>query len=295
MRKYGLLAAIALLVLVNIIVLAGVARNRAGAPEAAIELTERELSHSLYRGTADKENTGISLHLDWNEYPVYSKFLHRNSRGFKYDWFDQAKLEAVGFDCGMLLTDARAELHYEKILPKKAYAVLEYEGIAWDAWREREQQDLADVVEKANKGAVSQKDLKEAQEEYEHELKTHSRLFAVDAGSDPARLRQQYPDNKRYLIMPAKVRLSYDRNYNVDAKKSGPPKLTGYISEMLVDDIHVPKTMRAVLDALASKNTSQPESYYSYGINKQEPRYKVTLNYGKRYEPWIADIRPIVK
>jgi len=24
-----------------------------------------------------------------------------------------------------------------------------------------------------------------------------------------------------------------------------------------------------------------------------EPRYQVTLNYGKRYEPWIVDVRKL--
>ncbi len=295
MKKYGLLSAMALLVVVNVIVLASVAGNRSGAPGAVVELTERELPLGVYRGSADKENTGVSLRLDWNQYPVYSKFLHRNSRGFRYDWFDQAKLEAVGFDCSMPLTDAKAELYYEKMLLRKAYAVLEYEGIAWDAWREREQQDLTEVAGKAKKGAVTQKELKEAQEEYEREMKTRSRLFAVDAGSDPARLRQQYPDNRRYLIVPAKVRLAYTKHYNDDVKKSEPPKLTGYITDILVDEINVPKSMRTVIDALTGKVKNQPGSYYSYGMNKQEPRYKVTLNYGKQYEPWIANIQPIVQ
>jgi hypothetical protein len=295
MRKYGLLSAIALLVLINIIVLAGVARNRSGSPEAVVELTERELPLRFYQRSADRENTGMSLRLDWNEYPVYSKSFHRNSRGLKYDWFDQSKLESVGFDCSVPLTDPKAELLYEKMLPRKAYAVLEFEGIAWNAWRKREQQDLSEIADKVKKGAATQIDLREAQKEYEHELKTHSRLFAVDAGNGPAKLRQQYPDSRRYLIMPAQVRLTYTRGYNVETKKSEPPKLTGYISEILVDDIHVPKTMRAVLDALTVKGKSQPESYYPYGANRQEPRYKVALYYGKRYEPWVANIQPIVQ
>ncbi len=295
MKKYGLFSAIALLTFVNIIVLAGVARNRAGTPEAMIELTERELPHSFYRSSADKENTGISLRLDWNQYPVYSKVLHRNKRGLKYDWFDQAKLQALGFDCTVPFTDARAELYYEKMLPRKAYAVLEFEGIAWNAWQEREQQDLSEMADRVKKGTATQKELKDAREEYERELKTRSRLYAVDAGNDPAGLRQQYPDNKRYLIASALVRLTYVRQYNDDKKNNEPPKLTGYISEILVDEIHVPKAMRSVLDALTMKEKGRPEPYYSYGVNKQEPRYKVTLYYGKRYEPWVANIQSMVQ
>lgn len=291
MKKYGLLSAVALLMFVNIIVLASVARNRAGAPEAVIELTERELEHSFYRSSADKENTGISLRLAWNQYPGYnSKFLLKNNRGLTYDWFDQSKLEATGFDCSLPLTDPKAERYYEKILPRKAFAVLEFEGKAWDAWHERARISLSEVIDNVKKGTAREKDLKEAQEEYEQEMKTRSRLFAVDVGSDPARLRQQYPDNKRYLVVPAKISLTYIRQYN-----SAPQKLTGYISEVLVDNIHVPKTMRSVLDALSIKNKGQMDTYYPYALRKREPSYKVTLFYGSRYEPWVGSIQPIAQ
>ena len=71
-----------LLVLINIIVLSGVAYNRSGDPAALIWLTERELKMS-YRSY--EENSGLSLCLDWRtldkneEYRGYSSFVIGNS------------------------------------------------------------------------------------------------------------------------------------------------------------------------------------------------------------------------
>ena len=65
MRKYGLIPAIALLVLVNIIVLAGVARNRSGAPEALVELTERERPPRFYPSSRGRGKKGMSLRPAW--------------------------------------------------------------------------------------------------------------------------------------------------------------------------------------------------------------------------------------
>ncbi len=291
MRKYGLPIAIALLVLVNIVVLAGAARNRSGEPDAVVELTERELPLSAYPAADNRENTGISLRLNWNQYPFYGKFYRGQGGNSQYDWFDKARLEEIGFDCSMPLTGSKAEIHYEKMLPRKAYAVLEYEGELWQAWLERERTGLSDIAERVKKGTATDKDLKEANNAYERLLKTSSRLFAVDAGKDPVKLRHQYPDRKRFIITAAKVGLHFARPYYKGTEKKEPLKLGGYLSEILVDEIHVPRTMSSILDAILTKAGRQAVPVYSYGfMHDQEPSYKVTLYYGKRFEPWVGDV-----
>jgi hypothetical protein len=60
----------------------------------------------------------------------------------------------------------------------------------------------------------------------------------------------------------------------------------------LTDEIHVPRAKQAALDALVSKTGTAPAYSYQY-IRDREPRYAVTLRYGRRYEPWIAEIRPL--
>ena len=57
-----ILACVSLLLLSNVVVLAGVAYNRSGEPLASIELTERELPLRVtYNSTDDDSGTALSL------------------------------------------------------------------------------------------------------------------------------------------------------------------------------------------------------------------------------------------
>jgi len=56
MKRIGLIAALALIVLTNVIVLATVRHNRSGEPDATVTLTERELR--LWSNS--KENSAVS-------------------------------------------------------------------------------------------------------------------------------------------------------------------------------------------------------------------------------------------
>jgi hypothetical protein len=110
-------------------------------------------------------------------------------------------------------------------------------------------------------------------------------------------LRRKYPDRSRYIITPAKVRLSY-RYKNPASMPPSIERLEGEVSEILIDEINVPLAKREVLDLLLNadkgkgRNAYMPYQYY----NRQEPPdYTVTLRYGKRYEPWIVDIQRIAK
>ena len=97
MKKYGLISAIVLIVLTNMVVLAGVAYNRSGEPDAVVQLTERELHWKKHYGMTDKEDTGLYLNLKWNmggfpyRYPPWT-FQQENS------WLNQEKLQVLGFD-----------------------------------------------------------------------------------------------------------------------------------------------------------------------------------------------------
>ncbi len=289
MRKYGLYIAIALLVLVNIIVLASVILNRSGEPDAVVELTERELPLDVYQ--EKRENTGISLRLIWNQYPFYGRFLLGKSGESQYDWFDKAKLEEAGFDCSVPLADTNAAIHYEKLLPRKAYVVLEYDGKTWDELVKQERLSLSAVAERHKNGTATDKDLKEAKEEYERMLKTRSRLFAVDVGKDPVKLRLQYPDRSHFIIMAAKVRLQFAKPYGSDNK--GLPKLEGYINEILISEVHVPIPMSTELEDIITKAGHRVTTVYSSSdTHKDEPSYKIRLYYGKLFEPRVVGIRP---
>ena len=61
--KHSLIAGVGLIVVVNAIVLGGVAYNRSSEPESALRLSERELAAPM-RGYGNKENSGIALALN---------------------------------------------------------------------------------------------------------------------------------------------------------------------------------------------------------------------------------------
>ena len=60
-------------------------------------------------------------------------------------------------------------------------------------------------------------------------------------------------------------------------------RLQGYVREILIDRIHVPLSMGIPLRTFLGDAGKRAEG-------KERPHYRVTVRYGKRYEPWIVDI-----
>jgi hypothetical protein len=247
MRRPGILLAAALVLAADAFVLVSAARNHSGAPVEAIELTERELR--LVR--PQREGTALFLRLAWE--PAPGRFKFEDGPG----WFNQAKLEELGYDCRLPLTDPSAPAHYEAMPAKEAFAVLEYNQAAWG--EEGEGRSL------------------------------WSRLLAVDAGRDLALLRKKYPDTRRVLIVPSLVRLIYQAKWEPNVRRYAPGAfLRGSIGQMLVGEISVPPSERRVLESLR-------QTTYDYFATPEArargPRYSAVLYYGKNYEPWIGPCR----
>ena len=294
MRKKGILSAIGLLVLANAFVLAGIAYNRSGSPETTIRLTERELPVAY--GYGNSENTGLSLELDWfrnsasYRAPFARKLLHE-----KLVRLDRAKLEAIGFDCSVPLEDPRAKIHYQKMLPRKTYAVLEFQGAAWEAWLEDKQNDLADAEMRAENGKLDKEAVEAGRKEYKRELLTRSRLFVIDVANDLQMLRSQYRELGRYMILPATVRLEYHASIKGEDNKNIPANIEGVISEILNDQIHVPKQFGAWIEKILQVRGREPKGRFNnrrghdlYPVRR--PSYEVTIQIGKRAEPWITAV-----
>jgi len=279
MKRYGLYGGLVLLAIVNLLVLAGVRLNRSGEPDASVELTERELSLNRI----EKENSGVSLRLDLQQYG------DRES-----EWFDKKKLTEVGFDCSTPVDAADAGFRYRKALPRKTFVVLEYEGKAWEAWQARESKELEAMEAKISKGEVARKELTEAKKRYAWELVAASRLFPVDVGNDPKKLRVTYPDRHRFIITPAKVRLHFHGTVNEKGKPIEPARLKGSIDDILTDTVQVPRDKQGLLRTLQTKGQSWQRNYYEQEQNEKPmpPRFKAVLNFGQRYEPWVVAVRP---
>jgi hypothetical protein len=282
-RRSGPLVACALLLLTNAIVLVGVAYNRRGEPEARLVLTERELR----LGYQEKENTGLWLRLETSDVEPWMA----EGPG----WFDQKKLEEIGFDCGVPPADPSAELFYEKALPRRVYAALEFDGNAWQSWIARREQELLHPPP----GTSVSQTLVERKKQLESERVGHSRLFLVDVGRDPSGLRARHPDRSRFIVTGAIARLQLKRSWDENTKTWKNERLEGFVSEILPSEIHVPLDRRKVLDAVREARIGQGGqidwmNYGGYaGYLQGPPRYQVTLSYGRRLEPWIDDVQPL--
>jgi len=273
-RRWLLLAALGLLIIANTIVLLGVAYNRSGTPDAVLQLTERELPLS-WSGLGTQDNTGIALRLDYF--------------GGEESWFDAAKLRAIGFD-----PDAYAHIdsidRFKEPQSRRAYAVFEYDGPVWAARVKRAEDKLAALPARIAKGEATNEDLKWAQRELQRLRVAASRLTAVDAGPDPAALRARYPDRKRYLIAAVTVRM---HQWYGDRKRGEHGEPRGDISWLLINSINLPARFHATLRHAISATGGKPKPSYGYGM--QPPRYRVTLRYGRRYQPWVVDLQPVEK
>ena len=244
MKHVGAFLAAGLVLAANVFVLVRVARNRSGSPPAAVELTERELR--LVRPF--RESTALFLELTWQ--PAWRGLTFENGPG----WFDRAKLEELGYDCRLPVTDPSAPEHYRMMSAREAFAVLQYKEAA---------------STDGGEGRL-----------------TMSRLVAVDAGRDPALLRSKYPDAQRFLIVPSLVRLLYQVKWDPNTRRYLPDAyLCGSVVQMQVNQIAVPPSQRGVFEALGKS------SYEFFGTPEgraRGPRYSAILYYGNHHEPWIG-------
>jgi hypothetical protein len=284
MRQRGMFIAIGLLLFVNAAVLAGVAYNRSGEPDAGVVLTERELPMAY--GFRHQENSGVALRINTN-HPFY--WGRRSVNDIAFPWLDRKKLETLGFDLSELDIKEKEHDYSSRELPRRTFAVLAYEGSAWEKWKNIMEQEVAEIEQDVAQRKKTDKDLEYARRSYEHELKAGSRLFIVDAGNDPAELRKQYGDRTHFLIIPAKVHISYYGSYDAAQRKWIGSQIHGYV-ELLITEVNVPHDLHTRFDK--QKGTGSPVSAVPYA-GENGPRYQVVLCSGKRYEPWIADILPI--
>ena len=241
MRRPGILLAAALVLAADTLVLVKAAYNRSGSPATAIELTERELR--LER--PQRESTALFLRFAWQPAP----------RSFT---FGRDKLEELGYNCSLPLTDPSAPAYYRALPLREVFAVLEYNQAGW-----------------AGPGEVRA---------------AGSRLNPVDAGRDFAELRKKHPDTQRFLIVPALVRPSYRADWDPATRTyAAGGHLVGAVVEVLVKEICVPPSEHRVLESL-----SHTDDYFATPEGRTRgPRYSVVLYYGRNHEPWIGSCRLI--
>jgi len=292
MKRYGLIGAIALIVLTNVVVLAGVVYNRSGEPDAVVQLTERELSWLKRWDVTDKEDTGIYLKLKWNLAKSHYRQYRTNNWAYQKGdtWLNQKKLEELGFDTHFPLEDEKAYRFYRRQLSRQAYVVLEFDGDAYQEWLEGTRKRIKEIKQELSeeKKPKKRKSLGNNIKRIRQDMVTQSHLFIIDGGLDPQKLRKQYSDQSKYIITPAVFDISM---YYSGVKKEG-PFLSGRIKNLSIPEIHVNSDYRSFFTTDIKTHTLQYHPLEK-PLSDLDPRYEVTLNYGQRYEPWIAGTQKI--
>jgi hypothetical protein len=249
-HRWLLAGAAAIVCLTNLAALGLGALNRSGATDAPITLTERELTFSNY----DPDSTATELRLGW---------ASLDDAGFACE-----KIRPLGFTCPEQPVSSDDRVFRQP--QRNGYAVLEYDGPAWDQVRKRSEAQAAEFRAR-NPSAESS---------YDSSLNRQSHLVTIDVGRDPAALRRTYPDASRYLITAARIaaRVSAYRD---------PPQITtvaGFIVEVMPSTINVPLPFSTIVRKAAESHSGHPPASWT-------PRYSVTLRYGRFHEPWIVDVK----
>jgi Domain of unknown function (DUF4824) len=270
--------AFVILVATNIVVLSGVGSNRSGNQEALITLTENELQLP-YR--VHEENSGLALRLAW-------RALGKNEEYIGYPdwrspfWLDAKKLKELGFNIDKDISSEENATFHKQPVPKEVFVVLEYNGEPY-----REALRRAEIAFKKEEGLLKlnsedkrlRDNFERAETRLKREREAETRLFAIDAGLDPLKLREKYNDRSRFIITKGLV----EPSYNYENKKK---EAIGYITKLSIENIHVPLKHRQVFDAILVKDDSSQSAF-------GRPRYKIELAYGSRLEPWLVSVRHI--
>ena len=257
-RKGWLLAGLALIALSNCWILASVAYNRSGEPDSSLLLSERELSPS--RSWKQQESSGVALALltlqprtSKNQAPISLNVMEQ--LGFSLDFPDDASTYAHPF----MRQPSRA-----------AIVVLEFDGKAHQA-EIRARQKIVTKAREALNAAPGDKrrtdELKYAENALQRARSRDRRLYVVDAGLDAARLRQRYPDRKRFVLVPGRVQPWM--NHRVK------PAIFGGRAEPLLREIQVPFEWRAQFRSEDPANCCQ------------DHQYTLEVLFGRNLQPWV--------
>jgi hypothetical protein len=107
-----------------------------------------------------------------------------------------------------------------------------------------------------------------------------SHLSPIDVDNDPEALRRRHPDRRRVAVVEATASLVFVSN------AGQPPFLAGLVTSVLPGEINVPREWRGLLDGLRP----EPEAAAVWPPPLREPRFRATIAWGKRLEPWITNV-----
>ena len=204
------ITAVSLLLLTNVVVLAGVAYNRTGEPLITIELTERELPVQNSFRTID-ENSGTALTLKWHVFDQSENLNYMYTAYRTPVWLDETKLTGLGFDMENIMSNIDWYQYRTSHLAIDVILVLEYNGETYRqalALQENKLDRLRTEAESNDDDENLADRYTKAKEQLAQMKESQSRLYVIDAGLDKQALIQEYKDDK-YLLVPGKIGLRW--------------------------------------------------------------------------------------
>ncbi len=281
-----------LILITNLAILGSAASNRRNGPNVELSLTERELA--LPEGR-QQEDSGLLLSLRLTHetpgaFRRTARWRNYELPSVEYAWLDRAKLQKLGIRVDLDPSDPEATDYYRHAMTRRAYVVLEYDGTAWSEWiagREAQVRELRRGFEEGTTGASA---LADAEAVLALDRTMRSRLFPVDAGTDPAALRHSYPDRHRYAVVAGLLRPKVIR------AEDETRVLRGDVWALVVRWIQVPKKLRHDLEAFLPEETHdqlferQREEARSSWPLPAAPRFSTVLAFGRRHEPWLVSV-----
>jgi hypothetical protein len=233
----------ALIVLLTVAGFVGAAGwNRSGESPLVIVMTERELPIA-HANAAPGDDPGARLRIAYE---------YRHDPLDARNWLPEARLREIGFPFNVPVGSPHAADAYDRVPPRVAWVVFEYDGPQWrDIARRR-------ALAKATAAPAPM---------------MPSRLVPVDVGFDFAALRVRYPSG--HLILRGVIGLSY-----VPASAGG-PLLHGVLRDVVPSVVAVPYEFRGIVEELTA----------TADRGAAEPRYEVELAVGSLGLPYIRSLR----
>jgi hypothetical protein len=232
----------ALLVLVTVAAFVGAAGwNRSGGPHSALVLTERELPLAYSDPAPGDPGTRLRIAFEYRHDPLDAR-----------NWLPESRLREIGFLLNVPVGSPQAAETYDRVPPRLAWVVFEYDGPQWRAIERRR------AMAEAARDPVT--------------TPLPPRLVPVDAGLDVAMLRGRYPTG--HLILRGVIGLSY-----VPAS-SGGPLLHGVLREVVPSTIAVPYEWRPLLEELTPAGDRAG----------REPRFEAELAVGRLGLPYVRSL-----
>lgn len=282
-----LMAGLALIGLVNLIVLAGVAWNRQPPADSSLKLSERELNSTYAYWRQD--NSSVALRLDYR----WPSPADNAPYGLS---ISAEQMVGLGFAMPTERSDETVR-RYRRQLDRDALLVVELAGPAYQREITLARDAYAEAL-RLQQAVPDSADLREATRQAKaaltFEQQRASRLLVVDVGVDQQLLRTRYPDRQRYAIVRAIIAAQASSvvtawtGEGTDLRPENQRwvwQLGGSADTPGVHSINVPQRWHATLDRLPALD-EQP----GMDSASQQKRFTAEVAFGRRLEPWLLEL-----